>query len=73
VHICRLSSKEICLWKCGHNEGRCGAFAVPFGDLLASGPLIGDSSSPRNRQSLVVNLEEVRVYGLLSIELEQAQ
>ena len=29
-------------------------------------------SSPRNRQSLVVNLDEVRVYGLLSIELEQA-
>ena len=35
-------------------------------------PLSPKSSSYQDRQNLIVNLDEVRVYGLLSIELEQA-
>lgn len=35
-------------------------------------PLSPKSSSYQDRQKLIVNLDEVRVYGLLSIELEQA-
>jgi hypothetical protein len=40
------------------------------GTLSDMKPLSLDSSSPRDGQSLVVNLDEVRVYGLLSIEME---
>ena len=32
-HICRLSLTDICFWKCSNNEGRCAAFAHPWGDL----------------------------------------
>ena len=42
------------------------------GTLSEMSPLSRNSSSHRDRQSLIVNLDEVRVYGLLSIELEQA-
>ena len=31
AHISRLSSTEICSWKCGHNERRCTAFTASFG------------------------------------------
>jgi hypothetical protein len=40
------------------------------GTLSEMRPLNSKSSSHRDQQSLVVNLDEVRVYGLLSIELE---
>ena len=42
------------------------------GTLSEMSPLSPHPSSPRDRQSLVVNLDDVRVYGLLGIELEQA-
>jgi hypothetical protein len=42
------------------------------GTLSEMSPLSPNPNSPRDRQSLVVNMDEVRVYGLLSIEVEQA-
>lgn len=42
------------------------------GTLSEMRPLSPKSSSYQDRQNLIVNLDEVRVYGLLSIELEQA-